>query len=115
MGFDTSLRDQAVRRERARREEVRQRVVANALAALDELAPAWGVSRAYIFGSASRPGTFSLESDVDIAVAGTVENTVILAARLSRRIGREVHVLELDGSPAAARARREGIEWTPRS
>ena len=78
-------------------------------------AGAAGIREAYLFGSVTRPHGFRDESDVDMVVASTVRDPVALAAKLSRRIGREVHIVELDGSLVAERAKREGVRWTAQS
>lgn len=114
MPFDTSMRDAAVARERAEREAARREAFERAVSALEEIARETGLGRAYLFGSVVRPGWFGRNSDVDIAVEGA-DDSLSLAVRLSRTIGREVHVVPLDDSAVAEHARREGIEWTPKS
>lgn len=114
MAFDTSIRDAAVARERAEREAARREALDRTVSALEEVARETGLERACLFGSIVRPGWFGRDSDVDIAVEGGGDE-LSLAVRLSRAIGREVHVVPLDDSPVADRARREGIEWTPKS
>ena len=115
MAFDTSLRDKAVRKAAERREQSRLQVIRATESALSELAAGAGIREAYLFGSVTRPYGFRDESDVDMAVASTVRVSVALAAKLSRRIGREVHIVELDGSLVAERAKREGVLWTTQS
>lgn len=115
MAFDTSLRDKAVRQAKERREQSRLHVIRATESALSELAAAAGIREVYLFGSVTRPQGFRDESDVDMAVASTVRDPVALAAKLSRRIGREVHIVELDGSLVAERAKREGVLWTTQS
>ena len=115
MAFDTSLRDKAVRQAAERREQSRLQVIQATESALSELAAAAGIREAYLFGSVTRQHGFRDESDVDMAVASTVRDPVALAAKLSRRIGREVHIVELDGSLVAERAKREGLLWTTQS
>jgi len=115
MAFDTSLRDKAVRQAAERREASRLRVMRATESALSDLAATAGIREAYLFGSLTRPLGFRDESDVDMAVASTVRDPIGLAAKLSRRIGREVHIVELDGSLVAERAKREGVLWTAQS
>jgi uncharacterized protein len=114
MSFDTSIRDAAVARERAQREAARKEAFKRTVSALEEVAREIGLKRAYVFGSVVRPGWFRRDSDVDIAVEG-VDDSLSLAVRLSSKIGREVHVVPLGDSAIATRARREGVEWTPKS
>lgn len=115
MAFDTSLRDEAVRRAAERREQSRLRIIRETESALAELAVAAGIREAYLFGSVTRPHGFQDDSDVDVAVTCTMRDSMALAAKLSRRIGREIHLIELDESPAAERAKREGVRWIAKS
>ena len=115
MAFDTSIRDEAVRQEKIRREHLRSEVVARTLSALGSLAVEFGIGEAYIFGSAARSGAYREDSDVDIAVDADPVQIIRLAARISRLVGRDALVLELDESYMSERAKREGIRWTPLS
>lgn len=110
MGYDTSVRDQAVARDRERREELRLRMLQAIKEALAAHAKELGIDYAYIHGSVIRPGAFRDDSDIDVAVPEA--NPVVVAGRLTHAVGREVHVLELDDSRAARRARTEGMLWT---
>lgn len=112
MAFDTSIRDLAVRSERAVREEKREQCLSATLDALNALGSGLGMRSAYLFGSLVREGAFRQDSDVDIAVEGAVE-PIHAAARLSARIGREVQIVVLDGSPVARRALAAGTKWIP--
>ncbi len=63
----------AAREERklVEREKRRQVALEAAISALNAVLPRYGkVRRAYLFGSAIRPGAFRHDSDVDIAVEG---------------------------------------------
>ncbi len=113
MPFDTSLRDEAVRREHAESEAARIRALEATRRALSALQDEYSIRSAIIFGSVIRPGHFDVKSDVDIALDASFEEQFRLAGRLSRLIGREVHVVPLDDSAIAERARREGVEWMP--
>jgi len=114
MGFDTSVRDEAVRRTRMRREALRREVLDATLAALGSLPAELRIEEAYVFGSVANPGTFREQSDIDIAVSPIVD-TLRLATHLSAELGREVHVVELDDSNIARTARQKGLRWTPAS
>ena len=104
-----------MRRAAERREQSRLRVIRATESALAELAAAAGITEAYLFGSVTRAHGFRDGSDVDVAVASTARDQMALAAKLSRRIGREVHIVELDGSTVAERAKQEGVRWTAQS
>ena len=112
MAFDTSLRDAAVHKRRAKWEAERLRVLGELEAALLGAARRAGFSEAYLFGSLTRPGAFRETSDVDVGIPGPLPDVVSVASELSRRVGREVHVIELDESRIGEIARRDGIRWT---
>jgi predicted nucleotidyltransferase len=65
---------------------------------------------AILFGSHAR-GTARADSDVDLAVAGSDVDSLALAGDLSRTIGREVDVLELErtGYPLLNAIVRDGV------
>ncbi len=65
MAFDTALLDEALARRRAAREDARQATLVAVQRLLGELAPRYGIRRAYIFGSVTQPGHFTEKSDVD--------------------------------------------------
>lgn len=113
MSFDTSVLDRAIAERHAEWERRRVAMLARVLAVLDEVAPSFGVQRAYIFGSLSQPGRYHERSDVDIAVewprgkAGFFD----LAGDVSQRIGQDIDIQPLDQIPFADKIRREGILW----
>ena len=88
-------------------------MLARVLAALDEVAPSFGVQRAYIFGSLSQPGRYHERSDVDIAVEwprGKV-GFFDLASHGSVLYGQSIYIQPLYHIPFADKIRREGILW----
>lgn len=111
--FDTSLLDAALERQRQARERERRRVAQRILDLLDRWGPAYGVRRAYLFGSVARPGGFRSDSDVDLAVE-QIDGTAFFQAigQLSGEIGRPVDLVELTTCRFADKIRREGIIWT---
>lgn len=112
MSFDTSVLDQALAKRRAEWEERRRLMLARVTAVLEEVAPAFGVRRAYIFGSLARPGRYHERSDIDIAVEWPGEGDFFdLAAEVSQRIGQDIDILPLDRIPFADKIKREGILW----
>ena len=113
MSFSTLIR--ATARRRAEREASREDVLARTEAALEEMSARYGITEAYLFGSLVRPGRFSADSDIDVAVAGLGADYWAFAAELSRRVGREVDLVDLPTSRFARRICREGLRWTPTS
>ena len=113
MSFDTSVLDAALDRQRAGHEQQRQALVTHVLRLLDDLGPAYGVQRAYIFGSLAKAGRFRPESDIDIAVAQIDARRFFeFSGRLSAELRREVDLMVLSECHFADKIRREGIEWT---
>lgn len=72
-----------------------------------------GVRRAYVFGSALRPGAMRLDSDIDIAIEGALsaEEYFALWRELERAAGDwAIDLVELDrGVRFADRVREEGM------
>jgi predicted nucleotidyltransferase len=83
------------------------------MAALDAVAPQFGVEEAYVFGSLAKTGRYHEMSDIDIAVCWKGQGSFFdLAAEVSRRLGQDIDILPLDKIPFADKIRREGIKWT---
>lgn len=114
--FSTALLDEAIRRKRREREELRLSIIAAILSALDELAGEISFAEAYIFGSVVRPYGYSEESDADIAFVGLKDKDFFKAMSfISRKIGREVDIVQLERHRFAQEIRRSGIQWTRKS
>jgi predicted nucleotidyltransferase len=112
MSFDTSILDQALAERRAEWERRRLAMLARVIVALEEVVPAFGVRRAYIFGSLAKPGRYHERSDVDVAVEWPGAGDFFdLAAEVSRRVGQDIDILPLERIPFADKIRREGILW----
>jgi len=112
MAFDTSLLDEALARRRAGQERERRQILADTLRLLDELGPRYRIQRAYIFGSVTRPGRFTPDSDVDIAVEMTEPEHLTAISVFAAALGREVDLVDLGKCHFSHRIRQEGIEWT---
>ena len=110
--FSTHLLDRALLREREGREQERQKQVAAVLGSLDALSHRVFFDQAYIFGSLAKPHRFFKDSDVDIAFVGLKDEDFFQAiAFLSRELGRDVDVIQLEGHSLRGKVMREGIEW----
>jgi len=106
--------DIAVQEKRVKREEERLRILQRTKNALILLAKDIKFSQAYIFGSLICPYRFKDKSDVDIGFFGLADEDFFRAmALLSREIGRDVDVIQLENHPLKDRIqKREIIEWT---
>lgn len=96
------------------RERRRQAALRAVRAAARAVLPRFpGVQKAYVFGSAARPGAMRPMSDVDIAVEGNLEAEEYFALwrALERAAGEwEIDLVELDGELRFAdRVREEGV------
>lgn len=112
MGFNTSLLDHALERRKLEMEKMRQSVLRDTLALLDDLTPP-DISQAYIFGSLIEQYQFTTNSDVDIAVEELApEPFFTLAAALSAALKRDVDLIELRNCHFADVIRERGLLWT---
>jgi len=113
MVFNTFLLDAALARRRVNWERKRRAVLTQALNLLRELGPRYHIRHAYIFGSVTRPGHFTEESDVDIAVEPMEpENFFAAMSAFAIALGCKVDMIELDKCHFAHRIRERGVEWT---
>ena len=112
-GFSTHLLDEALARKRREREALRQKVLTQALLALDELSQEIPFFAAYIFGSVVNPHKFRGDSDVDVAILVLPDEYFFRAmAFLSARLGRDVDLVQLEVCPFAEKVKKEGVKWT---
>jgi uncharacterized protein len=80
---------------------------------LERHAAAYGIDRAYLFGSITRPHRFHPNSDIDIAVETIDPESHFLAISfLAEDLGREVDVILLKHCHFAPQIQKEGILWT---
>jgi predicted nucleotidyltransferase len=111
--FATSQLDQIISDRRLKLEEEREEMLRKTQAWLEEFATEYGIEKAYIFGSVTRPGKFHQNSDVDLAVEQIKPEKYCLAiSLLSAHLQREVDVIELEKCHFSDRLRQTGILWT---
>ena len=111
-GFSTHLLDRALAKERERRERRRKELLELAFRALEELSQKVPFEEAYIFGSLAKPYRYLEGSDVDIAFVGLKDEDFFRAmAFLSRKLGTDVDVLQLEGHRLQEKVLKEGIRW----
>ena len=116
MPFDTSVLDEAKAQRSDRLENERQRLLAQTISLLNSHADRYGIRSAYIFGSLVRPRRFHERSDVDIAIETSRPELLTEAiGRFSSLLQRDVDLVDFATVPFAARIRREGMLWTPKS
>lgn len=111
--FSTHLLDDAIERDKREREELRLHLIAKLYDALDRLSKEVLFKEAYLFGSITRPCKFSRNSDIDIGFEGLADDDFFKAMSfISREIGRDVDVVQMERHRLAEKIRREGLKWT---
>jgi len=110
------LTDRIIEKQKADRERERQQVLSSVKDILEELAPEYGFSKAYIFGSIVKPGRFRRNSDVDIAIFDLKDEDFFrLMAEISRKLERNVEICQMETvDERLRRSIEEGILWTRR-
>jgi len=109
------LIDKLIEKQKADREKRRDEVLDSLKKILEELAPKYGFSKAYIFGSTVKKGRFRSESDVDIAVFDLKDqHFFLLMAEISRRLERNVDLYQITVLDEGLRKKIEeqGELWT---
>ena len=113
MAFKTDLLDAALEKHKYRNEQLRLVTIKQVLAWLDVHGTQYGIERAYLFGSLTRPDHFTGRSDIDIAVEKLAPDDFFQAmAALSETLEREVDLVELSKCQFAPRIRDQGLLWT---
>ncbi|MCC6442823.1 MAG: nucleotidyltransferase domain-containing protein [Armatimonadetes bacterium] len=99
------------KRRRERRESMRLEALSLLRAALTEILPGQPV---YVYGSILRPGAFSEQSDIDIALVGPPRDgsVYLVQARIEEIVGRPVDVVLLEETRLKVKIMREGELWT---
>ena len=111
------LTDRIIEKRKADRERERRQVLSSVRNILEELAPEYGFSKAYIFGSIVKPGRFRRNSDVDIAVFDLKDEDFFrLMAEISRTLERNVKICQMETIDEWLRKRMEaeGVLWKRR-
>jgi len=111
--FSTSRLDQILGDRDLQVEKERQQLLNKTLNWLDKFGPQYGIQKAYIFGSLTRPQRFHQNSDIDIAVEQiNPDDFFSVISFISEATEREVDVIELNKCHFANRIRQSGILWT---
>ncbi|WP_206043966.1 nucleotidyltransferase domain-containing protein [Geitlerinema sp. P-1104] len=113
MSFNTDTLDRILKEQALQNENKRQDVLKSVKHWLDDHAATYGVERAYIFGSLTRPHQFKSHSDIDIAVEQVdAEGIFMMISFLMTDMNRDVDVIELRKCHFADKIRETGILWT---
>ncbi len=101
------------KREKEESELIRQKLFDEIKKLLSSLRRLISFEEAYIFGSLVKPEAFFVESDIDIAFYGLKDKDFIKTISfLSRHLGRDVDVVQLEGYRLEEKIKKEGIRWT---
>lgn len=109
--------DIAIQEKREKREKERKEILQRTTNALNRLSKKIKFSEAYLFGSSILPYRFKEYSDVDIGFLGLADEDFFYAmAFLSRDIGRDVDVIQLERHPFKDKVQTTGVKtWTRNS
>ena len=108
-GFDTSVRDKAIRDRRRRLAAEQADLLKRVRQALLDLREPLGVRSAYIVGSVLSPQCWTESSDVDVAVGGCSHTVLDVMKALEDATGRTVDVIDVDRHPAPESFIRSGV------
>jgi len=109
----TYLLDKILKRKGMDRERLRLISIEKVKKILKEMSETISFDKAYLFGTITKPYRFSEESDIDIAFVGLRDADFFLAlAYLSRNLGRDVDILQLEKHRLRKKIIQEGIVWT---
>lgn len=110
--FSTHLLDETVKRERKEREELRSYLIKRLFDILDKLSLEVPFKEAYLFGSIAKPYRFLKDSDIDIGFVGLRDKDFFkVMSFISREIGVDVDVIQLEGHKLTEKIKKEGIKW----
>lgn len=109
----TYLLDKVLQRKSIERERLRLASIEKAKKILKEMSKSIAFEKVYLFGTITKPYRFSEESDIDIAFVGLKDEDFFSAlAYLSRNLGRDVDILQLEKHRLREKIIKEGIVWT---
>jgi len=110
--FSTYLLDEVIERERDEREKLRFHLIEKLFDTLRKLQLEISFKEAYLFGSIAKPFKFSKDSDIDIGFVGLMDGDFFKAMSfISREIGRDVDIIQLETHRLAEKIKKEGIKW----
>lgn len=111
--FSTYLLDEVIERERDDCEKLRFYLIEKLFDILRKLQLEISFKEAYLFGSIAKPFKFSKYSDIDIGFIGLMDGDFFRAMSfISREIGRDVDVVQLEEHRLAKKIKKESIQWT---
>jgi len=112
MGQYLYLIEERRKRERENTQRLREELLSKVNEAISALSQLISFKDAYIFGSISSPKLFSTHSDIDIAFYGLRNEDFFKAISfLSRSLGRDVDVIQLENHRLEEKIKIQGMRW----
>jgi predicted nucleotidyltransferase len=106
------LLDAIIEKKSKKKEEQRLGIIEKVLAAIDKLSLEIAFKEAYLFGSVTKPHRFSERSDLDIGFLGLDDRDFFrVMSYLSREVGRDVDVIQLEEHRLTDKIKTGGIRW----
>lgn len=110
---DISCWKRSLQKKAEKQERIRREVLQSVYQALNRLSEEYSWDDVFIFGSVTRSGKFSDDSDIDIGIQGL--NKFLLyqfVGKMSMLLDRDVDVVRLEECRFAEKIIRRGIRWT---
>lgn len=110
MKYKTALLDEVIEKKKNERENLRLRVIAKIMTAIDRLGGEIAFREAYLFGSVTKPFRFMESSDIDIGFVG-LDNRHFFKAMsyLSNETGHDVDIVQIEDHGLADKIKKGGI------
>jgi len=109
----TYLLDKVLQRKKVEREKLRLMSIEKVKKVLKKMSENISFKEVYLFGTITKPYRFSEESDIDIAFVGLRDDDFFFVlAYLSRNLGRDVDILQLEKHRLREKIIKEGVGWT---
>ena len=112
MGYSTVLLDEALEKKKKACENLRLQLLEKLIRALDALSAMVPFKEAYIFGSITKPFSFSERSDIDVGFVGLQDDHFFRAMSfLSANLGVDADIIQLETHRLGEKIKREGARW----
>jgi predicted nucleotidyltransferase len=107
-----TLLEKSLKEKKEIKEKTRYKILHNIKIILKNMQNVIPFKQAYIFGSITKSNDFNEKSDIDIAFLGLPKERLFeTIAYLSRKLLKDVDVIELERSPLKEKILKEGINW----
>jgi predicted nucleotidyltransferase len=112
MGYSTVLLDEAIEKKKKAGEDLRLQLLEKVDHVLYSLSREIPFEEAFLFGSITKPFSFSESSDIDVAFVGLQDEHFFRAMSfLSAELGFDVDIVQLESHRWGGKIKREGTRW----